>query len=123
MWKNADGSVAVPTLTLDWMNNKKYKTMTEKRYREYFDECCKEEGVYVLTIGWRGGGGHATILQRFADGTLAYIEPQAYDAKQGARRSIDELCKKGATKPYYKRGILRVDNKILDKKYLSLFDK
>lgn len=123
MWKNADGSVAVPALTLDWMNNKKYKTMTEKRYREYFDECCKEEGVYVLTIGWRGGGGHATILQRFADGTLAYIEPQAYDAKQGARRSIDELCKKGATKPYYKRGILRVDNKIFDKKYLSLFDK
>ena len=24
MWKNADGSEAVPTLTLDWMNNKKY---------------------------------------------------------------------------------------------------
>lgn len=79
MWKNADGTAATPNLTYDWMLAKGYKTMTAKRYKEYFEECCADEGVYVLTIGWRGGGGHATILQRFADGELKYIEPQAYD--------------------------------------------
>ena len=44
---------------------------------EYFNEVCKEEGVYELSIGWKSGGGHATILQRFADGELRYIEPQS----------------------------------------------
>lgn len=97
--------------------------MTEKRYREYFNECCKEKGVYILTIGWRGGGGHATILQRMKDGTLAYIEPQEYDEKKGAARSIDELCKSGATRPITTRGILRVDNKIFNTKFISIFDK
>ncbi len=30
----------------------------------------------MLSIGWKRGGGHATILQRFADGSLRYIEPR-----------------------------------------------
>lgn len=122
-WKNSDGTECTPILTNSWMVSKKYKTMTEKRYREYFNECCKEEGVYILTIGWRGGGGHATILQRMKDGTLAYIEPQEYNDKKGAARSIDELCKSGATKPLATRGILRVDNKIFNTKFISIFDK
>lgn len=122
-WSNADGSEPTPALTYDWMNAKGYKTMTAKRYEEYFEECCKEEGVYILTIGWRGGGGHATILQRFANGDLKYIEPQHYDKDKGAKRSIDELCALGETRPYPKRGILRVDNKIFNIKFLSIFDK
>lgn len=123
MWKNIDGTAATPTLTLEWMTRKGYKKMTEKRYREFLEESCKEKGVYILTIGWRGGGGHATVLQRFEDGTLSYIEPQAFDSLQGARRSIDELCEKGATTPFYKRGVMRVDNKLFDTDFLSLFDK
>ena len=105
------------------MNAKGYKTMTAKRYKEYFEESCKEEGVYILTIGWRGGGGHATILQRFASGELKYIEPQHYEESKGMKRSIDELCMAGETRPYPKRGILRVDNKIFNTKFLSIFDK
>ena len=123
MWKNIDGTTATPTLTLEWMMRKGYKKSTEKRYREFLEESCKERGVYILTIGWRGGGGHATVLQRFEDGTLSYIEPQAFDSLQGARRSIDELCEKGAATPFYKRGVMRVDNKLFDTDFLSLFDK
>lgn len=123
MWKNIDGTAATPTLTLEWMMRKGYKKMSEKRYREFLEESCKEKGVYILTIGWRGGGGHATVLQRFEDGTLSYIEPQAFDSLQGARRSIDELCEKGAATPFYKRGVMRVDNKLFDTDFLSLFDK
>lgn len=82
---------ANPHIRLD--GQQKYKTMTEKRYREYFNECCKEEGVYILTIGWRGGGGHATILQRMKDGTLAYIEPQEYDEKKAQREALTNFAK------------------------------
>ena len=122
-WLNPDGSACSGVLTVDWMVAKGYKRMNAKRYKEYFEETCKEQGVYVLTIGWKGGGGHATILQRFEDGTLAYIEPQVYSAALGAKRPIDELCNDGGAVPYRKRGILRIDNKIFNKKFLSIFDK
>ena len=123
MWQNTDGSAAQPTLTYNWMMSKGYKSMTPKRYKEYFEESCKEVGVYILTIGWKGGGGHATVLQRFADGSLKYIEPQEYDSIQGAKRELDELCINGASKPHPSRGLLRVDNKMFDVAFLPLFDK
>lgn len=122
-WKNPDGTPCRPTLTADWMAAKGYKQMSAKRYEEYFKETCKEPGVYILTIGWRNGGGHATILQKFSDGSLHYIEPQAYNDKLGAKRTIDELCKSGATRPLATRGILRVDNKLFNSDFIDIFDK
>lgn len=122
-WTNIDGSPAVPVLTYDWMIGKGYKRMTPKRYVEYFNESCREEGVYILTIGWKGGGGHATILQRFADGSLKYVEPQHYKEQVGATRSIEELCNSAAQNPIPTRGILRVDNKLFNTKFASIFDK
>lgn len=121
-WTNADGTKPTPALTYDWMIAKGYKQMTKKRYAEFFNECCKETGVYILTIGWKGGGGHATILQRFEDGTISYIEPQVYSKSSGARRSIDELCESGAAKPIKTRGVLRVDNKLFNTKFASIFE-
>lgn len=122
MWKNADGTASQPTLTAAWMQSKGYASMNAERYREYFNEACAEQGVYVLTIGWRKGGGHATILLRDKDGELYYIEPQAYDSQQGARRTIDELCNDGSEYPLSKRGVLRIDDKIFDTSFLPLFD-
>ena len=122
-WTNIDGSKPTPTLTYDWMIKKGYKQMNKKRYEEYFEESCKDVGVYILTIGWKGGGGHATILQRFEDGTLKYIEPQSYSASKGVKRGIEDLSIKGATKPISTRGILRVDNKLFNTKFASIFNK
>ena len=123
-WLNADGSEAAPTTYYDWKKGKKYANFTEKRFREFFNECTKEEGVYIFTIGWKDGGGHASVLQRFGDGTLAWIEPQSFDASQGVKRSIDYLCERASpTRCDWDRGILRVDNKVFNPKYLSIFDK
>lgn len=122
-WKNTDGTPCKPVLTADWMEAKGYKQMSAKRYEEYFKETCKKPGVYILTIGWRNGGGHATILQKFSDGSLHYIEPQVYDKKLGAKRPIEELCKSGATKPIATRGILRVDNKLFNSDFIDIFEK
>lgn len=121
-WVNIDGTEAKPILQHKWLSDKGYKLMTEKRWRQYFDECCQENGTYLLTIGWKGGGGHATILQRTPDG-LFYIEPQSYNANIGAKRPLDELCKDGASKPIKSRGILRIDNKMFVLRFLSIFDK
>lgn len=98
--------------------------MTAKRYHEYFTEVCAEEGVYLLTIGWKGGkDGHATILQRFSDGRLSYIEPQRYSENLGIERNVNDLCNAGAAEPIPTRGILRIDNKLFDVRFASIFDK
>lgn len=121
-WSNYDGTPVAPVLQRDWLIAKGYKQMTSERWREYFLDTCREEGVYLLTIGWKGRGGHATILQRTKDG-LFYVEPQVYNEKQGALRSISELCLRGGSNPISTRGILRIDNKLFNPKFLSIFEK
>ena len=124
MWKNADGTPASPTRTWTWMQGKGYKRMNAKRYREFFEETCKKKGTYQVTVNWKAadnGGGHATIIKRDKDGKLYYIEPQHYSKKQGARRSLDELCDASAV-PWRRLGILRVDDKIFDPKWAKLFN-
>lgn len=123
IWQNIDGTPAQPTLTKDWMSDKGYSEMNQDRYEEFFEENCKEEGVYVLTVGWEGGGGHATILQRDEDGQLYYIEPQSYNSSLGARRPISYISEYAASDlaTISNRGIMRVDNKVFDTNYLPLF--
>lgn len=55
--------------------------------------------------------------------TLKQIEPQVYSASTGAKRSIEELSSIGAAKPIITRGVLRVDNKLFNTKFASIFDK
>lgn len=114
IWENADGTPATPTLYSDWLNAKGGQKMTAKRYKEFYEEATKEPGIYITTIAWKGGGAHATIIQRFADGTLSYIEPQHYSGSM--KRDIMELCNGGRTKVDPYRGIMRVDNKLLKRK-------
>lgn len=122
IWKNADGTPAEPVLTAEWMKAQGEQKMTPELYKRYFEETCKEEGVYIVTLGWSGGGGHATILQRDSDGKLYYVEPQAYDEKKGERLGIDMLYNNLAETPSPKRGILRVDDKMFNTDYAALFD-
>lgn len=122
LWLNPDGTKPAPALTRDWMAGKGYLRMTPKRYKKYFEEITKDEGVYLLTVGWQGGGGHATILQRLKNGKLVYIEPQEYYSFDGTFLSVDEITRKAASNPVPTRGILRIDNKIFNTKYASIFE-
>jgi len=124
-WKNIDGTPAKHTTINDWLAAKGYKQMTQKRYLQFFDETCKEEGIYELSIGWKGGGGHATILQRFANGELRYIEPQLDNSKGSGREShnLDYLGKYGAANVHNCRGIMRIDDKLFNIDYIEIFDK
>ena len=99
--------------------------MTPQRYKEFFYEVCNEEGVYELSIGWKDKGGHATILQRFADGELRYIEPQVDNSKgsKGEWRNIKYLAERGAATVHACRGIMRIDNKVFDISFLDIFER
>ena len=125
VWKNTDGTPAQHTSLNGWLAEKGYQNVTPKRYLQFFDEVCKEVGVYELSIGWKGGGGHATILQRFADGTLRYIEPQA-DNSEGSGyewKNLEYLANEGATKNHMCRGIMRIDNKLFNVGFIDIFNK
>ena len=128
VWKNPDGTPAQHDSLLDWMTKKGYKQMSLKRYLEFFEEACQDVGVYELSIGWRSGGGHATILQRFPDGTLRYIEPQT-DNSAGSGyefKDLRYLAESGATaasRIHACRGILRIDNKLFDPSFVDIFNK
>lgn len=124
VWMNVDGTPARHISINEWLYSKRYQRMTPKRYLEFFNEVCKEEGVYELSIGWKGGSGHATILQRFADGELRYIEPQT-DNSQGSGmewKDVKYLCEKGASASHNCRGIMRIDNKLFNLKFIEIFD-
>lgn len=97
--------------------------MTTKRYKAFYEENKQEPGIYITTIRWKAskGGAHATVLQRFDDGSLAYIEPQHFNGYM--KRDIMELCVDGAGEIYKgeRRGIMRVDDKVL-KRYCNGLD-
>lgn len=124
IWKNPDGSKAEPMTTAQWAKKNGLSEMTHDAYKSYFEEVCKDKGVYILTVNWKEGGGHATILQRDEDGHLYHIEPQVYESHKTAdgRRSIDGLISHLTLKPLDYRGIMRVDDKIFDTKYADLFN-
>lgn len=130
MWNNADGTKAKQVSTEKWMEDNNVESMTIEDYKKYFEETCAEEGVYTIALRWNGGGGHATILQRDKDGNLYYIEPQVYSSgiTQDGRRNIDDLLissngnLKLVSNPSGEEGILRVDDKLLNPEYVSLFE-
>lgn len=120
-WRNMDGSVATPILTRDWMLQNGYTKMTRAKWFKYIDEACPSEGTYLLTVGWKKGGGHATIIQRDKNGLLHRIEPQIYNG-YSAKRPISEIAGNGSDTPIPTRGILRIDDKLFVTKFLPIFD-
>lgn len=99
--------------------------MTQKRWLEFFNETCKEPGIYGLSIGWKGGGGHMTVLQRFGEGELRYIEPQHDNSIGSGRenRDINYLARMGSSSQHGCRGIMRIDDKLFDTQFIEIFDK
>lgn len=124
VWLEPDGTQAKYTPTKLWQESKGYKIMNTKRYLEFFDEVCKEPGVYQLSIGFNKGG-HATILQRFENGELRYIEPQNDNSFGSGRERYDlqYLASKGAGKSHICRGIMRIDNKLFNIRFVGIFEK
>lgn len=124
-WLNADGTRAARVQLNEWKNARGYKEMTASIYREFIEDVCKEEGVYEMVIGWADGGGHSTIIQRFADGSLKRVDAQVFCHRYyGINRveSLDNLCKYGEVRNIHDcRGIMRIDNKLFNPAFAKIF--
>lgn len=125
-WTEKDGSAVSITSFKDYLKaHPSWKHMTQQRYLQYFDDVCKEEGTYEVGLSWEPRGGHCTIVKRFNDGSLKYIEPQE-DNSDGSgfeEKDIKYLCEKMRKDPILKDGAIKISDKLLNLKYVSIFLK
>lgn len=125
-WTEKDGSPVSITSFKDFQRaHPGWKHMTQQRYLQYFDDVCKEEGTYEVGLSWEPRGGHCTIVKRFSDGSLKYIEPQE-DNSDGSgfeEKDIKYLCEKMRKVPILKDGAIKISDKLLNLKYVSIFLK
>lgn len=125
-WTEKDGSPVSITSFKDYLKaHPSWKHMTQQRYLQYFDEVCKEEGTYEVGLSWESRGGHCTIVKRFSDGSIKYIEPQE-DNSDGSgfeEKDIKYLCERMRKDPILKDGAITVSDKLLNMKYVSIFLK
>lgn len=125
-WTEKDGSPVSITSFKDFQRaHPGWKHMTQQRYLQYFDDVCKEEGTYEVGLSWEPRGGHCTIIKRFSDGSLKYIEPQE-DNSDGSgfeEKDIKYLCEKMRKDPILKDGAIKISDKLLNLKYVSIFLK
>lgn len=125
-WTEKDGSPVSITSFKDYLRaHPSWKHMTQQRYLQYFDDVCKEEGTYEVGLGWEPTGGHCTIVKRFSHGSLKYIEPQE-DNSDGSgfeEKDIKYLCANMRKDPILKDGAIKVSDKLLNMKYVSIFLK
>lgn len=125
-WTEKDGSAVSITSFKDYLKaHPRWKHMTQQRYLQYFDDVCKEEGTYEVGLSWEPRGGHCTIVKRFSDGSIKYIEPQE-DNSEGSgfeEKDIKYLCANMRKDPILKDGAIKVSDKLLNIKYVSIFLK
>lgn len=125
-WTEKDGTPVSITSFKDYLRaHPSWKHMTQQRYLQYFDEVCKEEGTYEVGLSWEPRGGHCTIVKRFSDGSIKYIEPQE-DNSNGSgfeEKNIKYLCERMRKAPILKDGAIKVSDKLLNMKYVSIFLK
>lgn len=125
-WTEKDGSAVNITSFKDYLKaHPSWKHMTQQRYLQYFDDVCKEEGTYEVGLSWEPRGGHCTIVKRFSDGSIKYIEPQE-DNSEGSgfeEKDIKYLCANMRKDPILKDGAIKVSDKLLNIKYVSIFLK
>ena len=125
-WTEKDGSAVNITSFKDYLKaHPSWKHMTQQRYLQYFDDVCKEEGTYEVGLSWEPRGGHCTIVKRFSDGSIKYIEPQE-DNSDGSgfeEKDIKYLCANMRKDPILKDGAIKVSDKLLNMKYVSIFLK
>lgn len=114
-WRKWENGEAAHISMKSWMDAKGYSRMTAARYTDFIKETVTEEGIYEFNVGYKGHGGHSTLIRRLKDGTIELIEQQTTSRKTLAQL-LNELTAtphqikyKGKVYPSEVRGIMRVD--------------
>lgn len=94
------------TSILKWQTQKGYKRMTKKRYENFISENTKEAGIYELNLGWKGSGGHSTLLEVDDKGNVKLIDQQNHKTAH----TLNSYLGCAAATVWVGRGIKRIDN-------------
>ncbi len=117
VWDKWENGVTKYNSTKLWMANKGYKRMNPKRYEQFINEHTQETGIYEFVIGYKGGGGHSTLLRRNKNGSLERIEQQTTTSC-----TLTEFLTFLEATPHQVRGIFRVDNAVFKSKYADIVE-
>lgn len=123
-WQNADGTAAKHLSLSDWAKQKNLTKLTADDYLKFYEEHTKSTGIYEVSVAWSSKGGHSTLLQRFADGTLYRIDAQS--GTKALLTAADDICtaaEKKVTALWSGRGIMRIDDKVLNTRFAKIFRK
>lgn len=105
--------------TDEWMAKTGTQKMDEAAYRKFLNRYTKKPGIYEFNVGYGSGGGHSTLLERRADGTLVRIEQQT----TSKYATLDSLLKYLTKNPASVRGVMRVDNAKFNPQYAGIVRK
>lgn len=111
-WKDrftTDGTTGLPyNMTHRWARSKGYKTMTEKRLREYFTETMVDDGRYEVYCCWKSGSAHVFMCE-VKNGKMMFFDPQtgAQDASSYIKRMKANFV-----------SVERIDDKLLSSRFL-----
>lgn len=111
-WKDrftTDGNTGLPyNMTHRWARSKGYKTMTEKRLREYFTETMADDGRYEVYCCWKSGSAHVFMCE-VKNGKMMFFDPQtgAQDASSYIKRMKTNFV-----------SVERIDDKLLSSRFL-----
>ena len=111
-WKDrftTDGNTGLSyNMTHRWARSKGYKTMTEKRLREYFTETMVDDGRYEVYCCWKSGSAHVFMCE-VKNGKMMFFDPQtgAQDASSYIKRMKANFV-----------SVERIDDKLLSSRFL-----
>lgn len=111
-WKDrftTDGTTGLPyNMTHRWARSKGYKTMTEKRLREYFTETMVDDGRYEVYCCWKSGSAHVFMCE-VKNGKMMFFDPQtgAQDASSYIKRMKANFV-----------SVEKIDDKLLSSRFL-----
>jgi hypothetical protein len=91
-----------------WGTDKGYRTMTEKRLREYFTETMVDDGRYEVYCCWKSGSAHVFMCE-VKNGKMMFFDPQtgAQDASSYIKRMKANFV-----------SVERIDDKLLSSRFL-----
>ena len=105
----------------DWIAANKIKTMSPELYLRFLYKATLPQGIYEIAFKFKnkaGGGHHVAILHKCQNGNLYYLDPQYYNGMD-ILIPVEEIVDLIDIKKF--GGILRIDDKLINTKYLDIF--
>ena len=117
-WKRKDGSF-IKHADDEVLKHKEWalgrNSSQSKSLRSFIQSNTDNGNIYMVRLGWKGGGGHLTIVERDKAGNLIYYDPQS-----GKK---NWLSKWEPDVDLTKTWMMRIDDKLIDKSFSSAFVK